>query len=70
MASLVNFNELTGPTDDEVRIYVYKTLCDNSCLYGLPAVCMASGVCNVFEKYKTGELSFRKTKEGEIVRLF
>jgi len=61
--------ELTEPTEDEVRKYVGK-ICDESCPYGSPNVCMIGGVCDILERYKTGELSFRKTKEGKIIKLF
>ena len=62
--------ELTEPTEEEVRKYVFETLCDPACSYGSFLCYDNSDACKILEKYKTGELSFRKTKEGKIIRLF
>jgi len=66
----IDWRELREPTEEEVSKYVFETLCDESCPYGRPEVCMIGGGCEILKKYKTGELSFRKTKEGRIIRLF
>lgn len=57
------------PTEDEVRKYVSETLCDLACPFA-SFLCYDGGSCEILEKYKKGELSFCKNKEGKIKRLF
>lgn len=57
------------PTEEEVRKYISETLCDLACPWA-SFLCYDGGACEILERYKRGELSFRKNEKGEIKRLF